>query len=471
MFGVVVQAAAVFFQHYLQLLLVKTATVGQRQNLTRPLMQRSLDPFADGQCRHGLGTEHKVVIEVIFCSLLQEMFADAVTKFRGNGQACKHFAHAVIQERCTPFNGPAGAHAVTLHRVVARHQGVQLIGSHLLCGFQVTVRFDDVHELVQRTLGVREEGRTHHALAVFFGAVADQVEVIAHREIGARHLREELLVVAETEHDLVGAVTREHHDLALLVCFTRKQEKQEKRKIAVRLLGMPHHGSGDLGNVSRLDVQRLQVDVEVAGDALCVRIFRKTLVFDAQADRVNLRTIPLRRQPVGDDRRINPARQEEPAIDIKTHLEFDRFIKRFFKVFLARINARTIEWPAPVTHRLGKLACAITHEGTGRQVAYAFKAGFGWWAVIEREDIAQGRFIDLALEFRQGQDGLHLAGKCQAALILGIKAGFDALAVARQHAGFSALVPDEKRKHADQVVQHLLAFFTPQVHQHLGVAA
>ena len=104
-------------------------------------------------------------------------------------------------------------------------------------------------------------------------------------------------------------------------------------------------------------------------------------------------------------------------------------------------------------------------------MANALKAGFWWRAVIEREHVTESRIVDFALKFWQGKYGLHLAGKSQATVIFSIKAGLDALTVARQHAGLGALVPDEKSEHADQVVEHLLAFFDPQVHQHLSVAA
>ena len=104
-------------------------------------------------------------------------------------------------------------------------------------------------------------------------------------------------------------------------------------------------------------------------------------------------------------------------------------------------------------------------------MADAFKAGLRRRAVVEGEDIAQRCLVDLALELGQREDGLHLAGKSQAAFIGRVEAGLDPLAVAGQHAGLAALVPDEEGEHADQVVQHLLALLTPQVHQHLGVAA
>jgi len=62
--GVVVQAAAVFFQHDLQLGVVKPTTVRQRQHITRPLKQWAFDPFTNRQSRHGFGAEHKIVVEV-----------------------------------------------------------------------------------------------------------------------------------------------------------------------------------------------------------------------------------------------------------------------------------------------------------------------------------------------------------------------------------------------------------------------
>ena len=77
--------------------------------------------------------------------------------------------------------------------------------------------------------------------------------------------------------------------------------------------------------------------------------------------------------------------------------------------------------------------------------------------------------IDLHLEIRMRQQGLHLGGEDHPASLALVKQGLLAGAIAREQQASAALVPNRQREHAVKAIDGAVAQFLVQVDDHFGV--